>query len=107
MIARYSFPLGSFDANLQGAYAYESKRRSALLPADEDSLGGPNRAYGVADFSFGLGKDNYRIEMFIENAFDERADITRFAQCDEQICTHPYIVTNQPRTYGLKFSQRF
>lgn len=107
VIARYSFPLGSFDANLQGAYAYESKRRSALLPADEDSLGGPNRAYGVADFSFGLGKDNYRIEMFIENAFDERADITRFAQCDEQICTHPYIVTNQPRTYGLKFSQRF
>lgn len=107
VIARYTFPLGTFDAHLQGSYAYESERRSALLPADEDSLGGPNRAYGIADFSFGLGKESYSLELFIDNAFDERADITRFAQCDEQICTHPYIVTNQPRTYGLKFSQRF
>ncbi len=107
LIARYSFPLASFEANLQGAVSYESERRSALIPADEVSLGGPNRAYSVADFSFGLGKDRYSLELFIDNAFDKRADITRFSQCDEQICTHPYIVTNQPRTYGLKFSQRF
>lgn len=107
VIARYNFPLASFEANLQGAFAYESERRSALLPADEVSLGGPNRAYGVADFSFGLGKQNYSFELFVDNAFDKRADITRFAQCDEQICTRPYIITNQPRTYGLKFSQKF
>ncbi len=107
LIARYSFPLASFEANLQGAFSYESKRRSALLPADELELGGPNRAYGLADFSFGLGKDSYLFELFVDNAFDKRADITRFAQCDEQICTHPYIITNQPRTYGLKFSQKF
>lgn len=107
LIARYSFPLASFEANLQGAFSYESERRSALLPADEVSLGGPNRAYGTAAFSFGLGKEGYRFELFVDNAFDKRADITRFAQCDEQICTRPYIITNQPRTYGLKFSQKF
>ncbi|MGD9597893.1 MAG: TonB-dependent receptor [Steroidobacteraceae bacterium] len=107
LIARYTFPLASFEANVQGAFSYQSQRRSALLPADEVELGGPNRAYGLADFSFGLRKERYAIEMFIDNAFDKRADITRFAQCDEQICTHPYIITNQPRTYGLKFSQRF
>ena len=29
LIARYSFPLASFEANLQGAFAFESTRRSA------------------------------------------------------------------------------
>lgn len=107
VIARYTFPLASFEASLQGAFSYESRRRSALLPADEFELGGPNRAYGLADFSFGLGKDRFSFDLFIDNAFDKRADITRFSQCDEQICTHPFIITNQPRTWGLKFSQRF
>ena len=57
----------------------------------------------VARFDTG----SFNVELFLSNAFDTRADITRFTQCDEQICRKPYVVTNQPRTFGIKFGQRF
>ena len=85
----------------------QDETRSALVPFDETVLGGPNRAYGVADFSTGFGNDSFSVELFVNNAFDKRADITRFAQCREEICSKPYIVTNQPRTVGVKFGQKF
>ena len=64
-------------------------------------------AYGLADFSAGFGNGSWNLTLFVNNAFDERAEMTRFVQCREDICTTPYIVTNQPRTFGVKFGQRF
>ena len=107
LTGRYGWQLGSLDAHVQAAFMYQDDNRSALVVADEVVLGGPNGAYGLADFSFGVGSESWNVELFVTNAFDERADLTRFAQCDEGICPHPYIVTNQPRTVGLKFGQRF
>ena len=36
LIARYDFPLGDFEAHLQGALTYESSRPSELVPAEND-----------------------------------------------------------------------
>lgn len=106
LTARYRFEIGSFDSYVQGAFAYTGENRSALVEFDEDVLG-KNRAYAIADLSFGIGNDRFSTELFVNNAFDKRADITRFAQCREEMCTKPYIVTNQPRTIGVKFGQKF
>lgn len=104
--ARYSFEMGSLDAYLQGAYVYQDSTEPSLLP-DENVIMGTNGAYGIADFSAGFGKDSWNVGLFVDNAFDERASIARFVQCATNVCTRPYIITNQPRTFGVKFGQRF
>jgi len=44
----------------------------------------------------------------LNNAFDKRAQIFTFAQCATDVCgVNPYIVTNRPRTFGVKFGQEF
>jgi outer membrane receptor protein involved in Fe transport len=105
--ARYLFPVSTWNGHVQGSYVYNGTARSALLPAAEEALGGELDSWGVANFSFGVQNDSFSVELFIDNAFDERAELTRFAQCDEAICQQSYLVTNQPRTYGIKFGQRF
>jgi len=113
VIARYMFNIGQFDAHVQGSYVYQGESRSALLPTENDTLGNQD-AYGIADFTFGVQKNGLSIEFFINNAFDERASLFRFAECDTSICgagvTQPGIIytgTNEPRTFGLTFGQKF
>ena len=97
---------------------------------------GTQGAYGIADFSAGLRKGPYSLTLFINNAFDERADLYKFQECQVTVCaaggiynvsndgptpgTDPaypgwatsnafknYTGTNQPRTFGLVFRQEF
>ena len=104
---RYGFQIGSLDANVQLSYSYQGASRSALVAADEVVVGGELSAYDLADISAGVGSGSWNLTLFVTNATDERAELTRFVQCREDICTTPYIVTNQPRTYGVKFGQKF
>lgn len=106
LTGRYRFDVGAYDAFVQAALVYQSDTRSALLPYDAAVLG-DNRAYGITDLSAGFGHNKFSVQLFLNNAFDKRADITRFAQCREEMCSKPYIVTNQPRTFGVKFGQKF
>lgn len=106
LTGRYRFDVGAYDAFVQAALVYQSDTRSALLPYDAAVLG-DNRAYGITDLSAGFGDNKFSVQLFLNNAFDKRADITRFAQCREEMCSKPYIVTNQPRTFGVKFGQKF
>lgn len=106
LTARYSFEAGSYDAYLQGSFVYQDETNPSLL-AGENEVIGTNGAYGLADFSAGFGKNSFNIGVFVHNAFDERADIARFVQCRADVCSRPYIITNQPRTIGVKFGQKF
>lgn len=106
LTGRYRFEIGSLDAFAQAAFVYQSETRSALVPFDSAILGN-NRPYGIADFAVGVSNGSFTTELFVNNAFDKRADISRFAQCREEMCIKPYIVTNQPRTIGVKFGQKF
>ena len=39
---------------------------------------------------------------------DERAELSRFAQCAEAVCgEQAYTVVARPRTFGVRFSQDF
>ena len=105
--ARYTFPLGNFDAHVQGAYVYAGKRWADLRTVERAIIGQLD-AYSIVDFTAGIDNGTYSFELFIGNAFDERAEITRFAQCAEAICgAQTYVVTNPPRTFGVRFGQKF
>lgn len=105
--ARYEFPVGSFDAHVQGALVYAGKRWADLRVVERGIIGQLD-AYSIFDMTAGIDNGTYSVELFVGNVFDERAEITRFAQCDEGICgTQTYVVTNQPRTFGVRFGQKF
>ncbi|MGH8239590.1 MAG: TonB-dependent receptor, partial [Steroidobacteraceae bacterium] len=81
--ARYEFPLGSFDAHLQGALVYAGKRWADLRVV-ERSIIGELDSYTIFDLAAGVDNGTYSLELFVGNVFDERAEVTRFAQCAEQ-----------------------
>ena len=104
--ARFAFPVGQLDGFFQAAAVYQDSSWSDLQLADREALG-EQPSYTITDFSAGVGNGSYTIELFVNNAFDERAELYKFVACATDTCTIPYIITNQPRTYGLKFGQRF
>jgi iron complex outermembrane recepter protein len=107
LIARYEFPLASFEANVQGTVAYESSRPSSLDVADNDVLGDiPSST--VFDLSTGVGKDSWTLELFVSNLTNEDAPLGISTQCTVSICgAQSYAIRMRPRTIGLKFSQEF
>jgi outer membrane receptor protein involved in Fe transport len=107
LVARYEFPVGSFEANVQGAYAYESSRPSSIDPLDNDILGDiPSSS--VFDLSGGFGKDSWALEMFIQNITNEDAPMGISVECAVSFCgVQPYGIRMMPRTIGIKFSQEF
>lgn len=56
-------------------------------------------AYSIANLAFGVSNSEWKAELYIDNLFDERAQL----YIDEQQFT-PKVVTNRPRTIGLRFS---
>jgi iron complex outermembrane receptor protein len=105
--ARYEFPLGSFDAHVQGALVYAGKRWADLRLEAREIIGRLD-SYSIFDFAAGIDNGTYSVELFVGNAFDERAEVTRFAQCAEETCgLQTYTVTTPPRTFGVRFGQKF
>ena len=107
MSARYGFPLGSFDAHVQGAIVYQDKVQSDLVIANRDILG-VQRSYSLIDLAAGVTNGEYSIELFVNNALDKTAEVSRYTVCATETCTgQTYIVPFRPRTIGVKFGQRF
>lgn len=105
--ARYEFDVGAYGVHLQGATVYQGTSFADLLAADRQRLG-EQGSYSITDLSAGFTKDKYTVELFLNNAFDKRAQLYTFAQCATDTCgVNPYIVTNRPRTVGIKFGQEF
>ena len=107
VLARYEFGIGSMDAHLQGAATYTGARWAALRTSDRDILG-KMPAFTVADFAFGVATQGFTAELYLNNAFDSRGNLNRFAACSPGTCGGiTYQIVTQPRTFGIKFGQRF
>ena len=111
MTARYVFPVAGIegmDAHVQASLQYQSSVWSDLRTLERGILG-KQRAYGVTDFSAGVAKNGITAEFFVDNAFDIRGDVFNYAECTEAVCgpIAVYHVPNRPRTFGLRFGQRF
>jgi outer membrane receptor protein involved in Fe transport len=105
--ARYEWMLGNLNAHVQGSLVHESGTWSDLRIA-ERSLLGKNKSFTTVDFTTGVGQEDWTLELFVQNAFDARSELGRYAECTPGTCGfEPYILTGQPRTVGLTFSQKF
>ena len=107
LIARYDFPLGDFEAHLQGALTYETSRPSELSIA-ENEIKGDIPSSTVLDLSAGIGRNSWLLELFVKNATDEDAPIYIGQECAVGVCgVQTYGLRRPPMTVGLKFSQEF
>ena len=107
VIARYMFPLGGFDAHVQGSLAYEGSRTSDL-DIDDAAAFGEIPSSTFLDLSFGIENDKYAIELFVANATDEDAPLFFDAECAPGVCgDQAYGVVPRPRTFGIRFRQDF
>jgi outer membrane receptor protein involved in Fe transport len=121
-VGRYNFTMGGFDSHLQVAWVYSGSAWTDLR-TDERELLGKQPSYDLVDLAWGVRKDDWGLELFVKNVFDERAVLSRFTECSEfkpydpdndpapnavPLCgLQPYTVTTLPRQIGLTFSKSF
>lgn len=108
--ARYSWPIGTGKAHVQGSVTH---RGSAPVDLRQDIGGGvnPNDFLGrlpastLVDTFLGYTWGRYSAELFATNLFDERNELVRFVACS--ICTQTRVTPGRPRTIGLRLGTRF
>lgn len=115
-IARYEFPLGSWNGHVQAAVNHIGGRRSDLRPL-QNGIKGFLDAYTTADFSLGVKNDVYRVELFATNLFNSNGVINSSVQCVETTCGDPddvsatggviYDAVIRPRIVGIKVGMDF
>ena len=107
LIARYEFVCFGLPAFAQGALVH-SGDSGIDLRADEAALIGRLPSYTLVDLSTGFDTESWKLDFYINNVADERAALGRLTQCAIATCAgQPYDIPSQPRTYGIRFGQRF
>jgi iron complex outermembrane recepter protein len=107
--ARYSFAIsGGYQGNLQVSEVYVGPRWADLRIVARNGLG-EMPSYAITDFTASIEKNGMTAQLYLNNAFDNRGILSRYAECDIQQCGQVavYNLPTQPRTVGIKFSQRF
>ena len=102
--ARYSWPVWTGKAHVQGVIAYQGSAPSDLDPA-QNALIGKLKSSTLVDLFVGYDWDKFNVELFGTNVFDERNELSRFVVCS--ICTQVKIVPGRPRTIGLRAGMKF
>lgn len=115
VIARLNLdPIGKWEPYVQGNWTYQSSS-SVQLRVDQSGIVGVMPAWSLVDLRVGATHDKLTGELFLTNALDNRAQLSRFTQTaptkfdgsPTPVDTQPYIVPAQPRTIGFKVGMRF
>ena len=112
-ILRSNFDIGSLPSFFQAAVAYTDKRWNDL-----DTTNVPARRemdnYTLVNLSGGIEKDNWTMTFYVNNLFDERAQIDiedpGYGGLSNVIRPPGHAWTtipNRPRSFGIRFGQRF
>ncbi|MBH0114541.1 TonB-dependent receptor [Novosphingobium sp. YJ-S2-02] len=116
---RYDTRIGEMDAYVMGAALYQTSATQDLNVSDNNLYVCPEMAdtmttacttsgFVTFDFSAGIKKDNWTLDLFMQNAFDNRGTLTMNTFCSITFCsgssrTFPV----KPQYFGMKFGQKF
>ncbi|HEY2682368.1 MAG TPA: TonB-dependent receptor [Steroidobacteraceae bacterium] len=105
---RYTFnSVGDWAPFAQMSYMYQTQALSQFKVPLE-TYQGPQPAYGLLDLIGGASNQSgTTAQLILTNVTDKRAQLSRFAACSPNVCQQQYISPAQPRTIGIKFSQKF
>lgn len=114
---RYDTDLGEYRAYVQGAALYQGGATQDLNVNDNNLLVCPlitstkacsTKGFVSFDFSGGVKKDNWSFDLFIQNAFDNRGELTRNTFCSITFCSgSSRTFAIKPQFYGIRFGQKF
>ena len=105
--ARYTVPIGVTKSFVQASMLHQSGVRNFLGVADDASVG-DTKPFTTFDFSVGATFSNMSVELFLQNAFDERGTLSRNTFCPPTYCgTNARSYPIKPQEFGIKFGQHF
>ena len=107
LTARYNFGAWGHEAYLQGSVFFEGRRKSDLRTVTNTILG-EMPGYGTIDLSAGFKHNQWSFDFYVNNAFDRRGQVSRYAECSESICADQiYVVPTLPRMIGMRVTRDF
>ena len=107
LIGRYTFAaVNGMEPFAQAALVYQTKV-APVLRQDQAANIGMQPAYALLDLTGGVNIGKITVQGFITNVADRRAQLSRFTQTNPTNDNLAYIIPAQPRTFGIKFSQKF
>ncbi|MGH8203540.1 MAG: TonB-dependent receptor, partial [Steroidobacteraceae bacterium] len=107
LIARYSFPMGGYDAYAQGAFTYQASASTQLDLAD-NAIYGDIPSSTFLNLAFGVQNEKYAVELYAANVTNEDAPLGVTSECTPQVCgVQTKGVKARPLTIGIRFSQDF
>lgn len=104
---RQEVSYGALPGYFQAAIAYTDDSWSLL----NDVRRQEQSSYTIVNLAAGIFGDAWALDLFIDNATDERAEIQRYhrdhADPLDNLFWDTTIVTNRPRTVGLRYSYKW
>jgi iron complex outermembrane receptor protein len=92
---------------VQGTVFFEGRRTSDLR-VETNKILGDLPGYNTVDLSTGFRHGLWSFDLYLNNAFDNRGNLVRFAECSESVCADQiYITPTQPRTLGMRVTRDF
>ena len=96
---------------LRGQYTWQDESKNQLEEiapgAPLDQTGAPfylQPSYGIFDLKVGVSSDNWVLEGFMSNVFDERAVLYDDSLFMDYFWGRKRVTTNRPREFGVRFS---
>jgi outer membrane receptor protein involved in Fe transport len=106
-VARYQFEeVAGWKPFGQVSFVYQTQTAPTLLRNQLQNIG-MQPAYGLVDLTTGIRQDKTMIQFLVTNVADRRAELTRFNETNPTNDNLTYIVPAQPRTFVIKFGQKF
>lgn len=106
-IGRYHLDNARWPLYFQGALSYTDDSWNNL----ETELRTKQPAYTIVNLAAGIEEESWSLNLFIDNATDERAQITRYDATYfdpfDAIIQDTSIGVNRPRTIGIRYGRRF
>jgi outer membrane receptor protein involved in Fe transport len=95
---RYQFKISDFDAYTQLSYSYTGDSWSEIVPKNRF----PQDSYSLINLRGGISRDNWGVDLYIDNLTDEVADYYVHPRQYE-----PSTVVNRPQSFGADFWKKF
>jgi outer membrane receptor protein involved in Fe transport len=105
--ARYEFLLGGINSYVQGTALHQSSS-SSFLGVEDNAIVGNSPQFTTFDFAVGGSKNGTSVELFIQNAFDKRGQLTHNVFTAPSTSGQFYrIYPVKPQFFGIKLGHKF
>ncbi|MFC1797240.1 TonB-dependent receptor [Pseudomonadota bacterium] len=99
---QYDFPMGgAWNGFVRGDFSYTGSSQTQFN--SNGQFYNEQSSYSILDLRFVTDTEDWRIAVYLDNVFDERAELTIV----ENLAVPLSIFTNRPRTFGVSVRRNF